>query len=70
YVVVPESNILKKPEYLSFEEAAAIPLAGLTGYRALFRQGNLQPGETVLITGVGGGVASLMLQMALAHGAT
>lgn len=68
YVVVPESNILKKPEYLSFEETAAIALAGLTGYRALFRQGNLQKGETVLITGIGGGVASLVQQMVLAFG--
>jgi zinc-binding alcohol dehydrogenase/oxidoreductase len=70
YVVVPESHILKKPDHLSFEQAAAIPLAGLTGHRALFRQGNLQAGETVLLTGIGGGVASLMLQMAVAHGAT
>jgi len=70
YVVAPESNILKKPKYLSFGETAAIALGGLTAYRALFRQANLRPGETVLITGVGGGVASLMLQMALAHGAS
>lgn len=69
FVVVPQSNLLKKPQHLSFGEAAALPLAGLTGYRALFRQGNLQKGETVLITGIGGGVASLMLQMAVAHGA-
>jgi zinc-binding alcohol dehydrogenase/oxidoreductase len=70
YVVVPESNILRKPEYLSFEETAAIALAGVTGYRALFRQGRLQKGETILITGIGGGVASLVQQMALAVGAT
>lgn len=70
YIVVPASNIFKKPDYLSFEEAAAIPLSGLTGYRALFRQGKLQKGETVLTTGIGGGVASLVQQMALAFGAT
>lgn len=69
YIVIPASNIFKKPDHLSFEEAAAIPLSGLTGYRALFRQGNLQKGETVLITGIGGGVASLVQQMALAFGA-
>ena len=70
YIVVPASNIHKKPDYLSFEEAAAIPLSGLAGYRALFRQGNLQKGGTLLITGIGGGTASLVKQMALAVGAS
>ena len=69
FVCVPVENIVQKPDYLSFAEAAAIPLAGLTGYRALFTQGNLQAGQTVLITGIGGGVASLMLLMAVAAGA-
>ena len=68
YVRVPVANLVEKPEYLSFEQAAAIPLAGLTGYRALFTQGNLRAGETVLLTGIGGGVATLMMQMALAAG--
>ena len=66
YIVVPVSNLTEKPEYLSFEEAAAIPLGGITGYRALFRQGGLKKGEQLLLTGIGGGVASLMLKMALA----
>jgi len=70
YIVVPASNIHKKPDYLASEEAAAIPLSGLTGYRALFRQASLQNGETLLITGIGGGTASIMLQMALAVGAS
>jgi zinc-binding alcohol dehydrogenase/oxidoreductase len=69
YVAVPAANLAEKPDYLSFEEAAAIPLAGLTGYRALFTRGELQAGETVLLTGIGGGVASVMLAMALAAGA-
>ncbi len=69
YVRVPVANLVEKPAYLSFEEAAAIPLGGLTGFRALFTQGKLSEGETVLITGVGGGVAALMLQMAVAVGA-
>ncbi|RMG66276.1 MAG: alcohol dehydrogenase [Calditrichaeota bacterium] len=68
-VVVPAGNLFPKPAYLSWEEAAAIPLGGLTGYRALFTQGRVRAGETVLITGIGGGVAALMLQMALAAGA-
>jgi len=69
YVVIPAQNLVEKPAYLSFEEAAAIPLGGLTGYRALFTRGRLKAAETVLITGIGGGVASLMMQMALAAGA-
>ena len=69
YVAVPASNLAEKPDHLSFEEAAAIPLGGLTGYRALFTRGGLQVGETVLLTGIGGGVAALMMQMALAAGA-
>lgn len=70
YLVVPVTNVYEKPAYLGWEEAAAIPLGGLTGYRALFTRGNLKAGETVLLTGIGGGVASLMLKMALIAGAT
>ena len=69
FVRVPFRNIFPKPDYLTFEEAAAIPLAGLTGYRALFTQGKLNADQTVLLTGIGGGVAALMLQMATAIGA-
>jgi len=70
YVVVPAANIYPKPTYLSWQQAAAIPLAALTGYRALFTKGQLQAGNQVLITGIGGGVALLMLQMAVAAGAS
>jgi len=69
FVRVPAANVVENPDYLSWEEAAALPLAGLTGYRALFTRGKLQAGETVLLTGIGGGVASLMLKMAIAAGA-
>ncbi|RSK46724.1 zinc-binding dehydrogenase [Hymenobacter perfusus] len=69
YVCVPAEYVRAKPEYLSFEEAAALPLGGVTAYRALFTRANLQPGERVLISGVGGGVALLALQMAVAVGA-
>ncbi|TAE14733.1 MAG: alcohol dehydrogenase [Bacteroidetes bacterium] len=68
-VVVPASNVVPKPSYLSWHQAAAIPLAALTGYRALFTQGQITQGTRVLITGIGGGVALLMLQMAVAVGA-
>lgn len=69
YVKVPASNIFLKPKHLSFEEAAALPLAGVTAYRALMKRGNLQNGEKVLITGIGGGVALYALQYAKHTGA-
>ncbi|MCD8509566.1 MAG: zinc-binding dehydrogenase [Bacillus sp. (in: Bacteria)] len=66
FVKVPKENVYPKPNFLSWEEAAALPLAGLTAYRALFTRGNLQKGETVVIPGIGGGVATFLLQMAVA----
>jgi zinc-binding alcohol dehydrogenase/oxidoreductase len=69
YVAVPAENAYPKPAALSMEEAAAIPLGGLTAYRALFTRGALQRGETVLITGVGGGVQTLALLFAKHAGA-
>ncbi len=69
YVKVPAAYVHPKPAHLSFEQAAALPLGGLTGYRALFTRAGLQPGEKVLITGAGGGVAQLVMQFAVARGA-
>ncbi|MBV8498775.1 MAG: zinc-binding dehydrogenase, partial [Candidatus Eremiobacteraeota bacterium] len=69
YVAVPAENVYPKPTQLSMEEAAAIPLAGLTGYRAVVTRGELRAGETVLITGVGGGVQTFVLLFAKRLGA-
>ncbi|MGH7738177.1 MAG: zinc-binding dehydrogenase [Candidatus Tyrphobacter sp.] len=69
YVVVPAANVHPKPSALSMEEAAAIPLCGLTAYRAVFTKGALRRGETVLVPGVGGGVQSFVLLFAKAVGA-
>ena len=69
YVKVPIANLVEKPLGLSFEEAAALPLAGVTAYRALMTKAQVQPGEKVLITGIGGGVALFALQFAVAAGA-
>lgn len=69
YLVVPEANIYAMPAHLSFEEAAALPLAGLTAWRAVFSRAGLQAGERVLVTGAGGGVALFAVQFALAAGA-
>lgn len=69
YVKVPAENVFTKPSHLSWEEAAALPLAGLTAYRALVTKGKVKKGETVLIPGVGGGVATYLVQFAAALGA-
>lgn len=69
YVLVPVDRLHQKPDHLSWEEAAALPLAGLTAYRALTYQGQLEENEKVLVTGFGGGVAQFAAQFALAMGA-
>jgi NADPH:quinone reductase-like Zn-dependent oxidoreductase len=69
FVAVPSQNVHAKPDHLSVEEAAALPLGGVTAYRAAFVCGGLQAGETVLITGVGGGVQTFALLYAKAVGA-
>ena len=68
-VRVPASSLVDQPAHLDVQHAAALPLAGLTAYRALFKRANLQSGERVLISGVGGGVALFALQYAVAAGA-
>jgi zinc-binding alcohol dehydrogenase/oxidoreductase len=68
-VLVPKKNLYDKPAHLNFEQAAALPLGALTAYRALFTKCQLKKGEKVLITGVGGGVALIALQLAVAAGA-
>lgn len=66
---LPKANIFPMPEHLSWEQAAALPLAGLTAWRALFTRCRLKKGEKVLIAGIGGGVALMAMQLALAAGA-
>ncbi|MCS6929726.1 MAG: zinc-binding dehydrogenase [Saprospiraceae bacterium] len=69
YVLVPRANLFPKPEHLTWKQAAALPLAGLTAYRTLFTRCQLRAGERVLITGIGGGVALMACQLAIAAGA-
>lgn len=69
WIAVPKSTLYPKPAHLSMVEAAALPLAGLTAWRALMTQGKLRSGQKVLITGIGGGVALTAMQLALAAGA-
>jgi zinc-binding alcohol dehydrogenase/oxidoreductase len=68
-VTIPVSQLFDAPAGWTPEEAAALPLAGITAHRALFRRGGLTAGQKVLITGIGGGVAQCALQFALAAGA-
>ena len=68
YVSVASKYVFPKPAHLTAEQAAALPLAGVTAYRALFVRGGYKPGERVLVTGIGGGVALFAMQYALACG--
>jgi NADPH:quinone reductase-like Zn-dependent oxidoreductase len=67
-VVVPRRNVVPKPASMSFEEAACLPTAWLTAYRMLFTQGGLKAGDTVLVQGAGGGVATALISLARAAG--
>jgi NADPH:quinone reductase-like Zn-dependent oxidoreductase len=67
-VAVPAQNLVPKPAGLSFEEAACLPTAWLTAYRMLFTQSGLKPGDTVLVQGAGGGVATALIALARAAG--
>ena len=67
-VAVPRANVIPKPASLSFEEAACLPTAWLTAYRMLFVQGGCRPGDTVLVQGAGGGVATALISLARAGG--
>jgi NADPH:quinone reductase-like Zn-dependent oxidoreductase len=69
-VIVPTASLHPQPAHLSATQAAALPLAGLTAWRALVTRGGQRPGDRVLITGIGGGVSQLALTFALARGAT
>lgn len=67
-VAVPRRNVVPKPASLSFAEAACLPTAWLTAYRMLFTRGGLRAGETVLVQGAGGGVATAAITLARAAG--
>ena len=65
---MPRRNVVPKPASLSFEEAACLPTAWLTAYRMLFTQGGLKPGDSVLVQGAGGGVATALIALGRAGG--
>ncbi|MEV5612279.1 zinc-binding dehydrogenase [Streptomyces sp. NPDC052225] len=67
-VSVPQWNVLPKPKELSFEEAACLPTAWLTAYRMLFTNAGVRPGDSVLVQGAGGGVATAAIVLGKAAG--
>jgi NADPH:quinone reductase-like Zn-dependent oxidoreductase len=69
YICVPKSSIYPKPRHLSWEQAAAFPLAGLTAWRAVVTHGEVKKGDRVLVTGIGGGAAGFALLWAKEKGA-
>jgi NADPH:quinone reductase-like Zn-dependent oxidoreductase len=69
-VAVPRRNVLPKPPELSFEEAACLPTAWLTAYKMLFSRSGTRPGDTVLVQGAGGGVATAAIVLGRAAGLT
>jgi zinc-binding alcohol dehydrogenase/oxidoreductase len=68
-IVLGAHQVRPRPQRLTWEESAALPLAGLTAWRALVTQGEVGPGKTVLVPGAGGGVATFLVQIAAALGA-
>jgi NADPH:quinone reductase-like Zn-dependent oxidoreductase len=69
YARVPEKALAPKPAHLTFEEAAAVPLAGRVALQGLRDEGGIGPGRKVLVNGASGGVGTFAVQIAKAHGA-
>jgi NADPH:quinone reductase-like Zn-dependent oxidoreductase len=69
YAVASPDKLVRKPASLSFEQAAALPISGVTALQALRDKAHVQPGQTVLVIGAGGGVGTLAVQLAKAFGA-
>jgi len=69
YVSAPEKTLVLKPSNITFEEAAAVPVAAVTALQGLRNQGQIQPGDKVLINGASGGVGTFAVQIAKAFGA-
>ena len=69
YACAPEATLVPKPESINFEQAAAVPIAGLTALQGLRDKGHIQPGQKVLINGAAGGIGTFAVQIAKSFGA-
>lgn len=69
YACAPEATLVPKPESINFEQAAAVPIAGLTALQGLRDKGHIQPGQKVLINGGAGGIGTFAVQIAKSFGA-
>jgi NADPH:quinone reductase-like Zn-dependent oxidoreductase len=69
YACAPDANLVPKPEGMAFDQAAALPIAGLTALQGLRDKGHLQPGQKVLINGAAGGIGTFAVQIAKSLGA-
>ncbi len=69
YICCPATDVYGRPAHLSWEQSAAVPLAGLTAWRAVVTQAEVKAGQTVLVTGAGSGVSTFAIQWASALGA-
>lgn len=69
YICCPATDVRPRPAHLTWEQSAAVPLAGLTSWRAVMTQAEVKPGQKVLITGAGSGVSTFAILWAVNHGA-
>ena len=69
FICTPAADVRAKPAHLDFDKAAALPLAGLTSWRAVVTMGGIRPGQQVLVTGAGSGTSSFAILWAVKHGA-
>jgi NADPH:quinone reductase-like Zn-dependent oxidoreductase len=69
YAAAPAQHLVPKPAHVTFEQAAAVPMSGLTALQALRDAGRLEPGQSVLIVGAGGGIGTFAVQIARSMGA-
>jgi NADPH:quinone reductase-like Zn-dependent oxidoreductase len=69
YICCPEADAVARPAHLGWEQSAAVPLAGLTAWRAVVTQAEVRKGHTALVTGAGSGVSTFAIQWAAHHGA-